>query len=79
LKAFELKDKGIARHGYDIVNAQGEKIGVVTSGTNSPLTKKSIGMGYINADYAELGTEIFIQIRNKNISAQIVKTPFFQL
>lgn len=77
LKGFELKGRGIARHGYDIVDAEGNKIGVVTSGTMSPLTKKSIGMGYINVPHTKFGTKIFIQIRNKQIPAEVVKAPFF--
>ena len=76
LCAFELIDKGIPRHGYDIVDAAGETIGHVTSGTMSPVLKKGIGMGYVKTAYAKVGSEIYIQIRNRNLKAQVVKAPF---
>ncbi len=76
LVGFKLKDKGIARHGYDIVNEKGDKIGVVTSGTMSPTLKEAIGMGYVPKEYSKPGNEIFIQIRKKQIPAEIVKLPF---
>lgn len=78
LKAFKIDGKGIPRHGYDIVNENGEKIGVVTSGTMSPSLKEGIGMGYVNKPYHKLGTQIFIQIRKKAIPATIVKLPFYK-
>jgi len=77
LKGFVLKERGIARHGYEIVDADGKVIGEVTSGTMSPLTNKSIGMGYVASEHAKLGSEIFIKIRKKQIPAEIVKMPFF--
>lgn len=73
---FEMVGKGIARHGYEIVNASGEIIGNVTSGSISPATKKAIGMGYVKPEYAALSTNIFIRIRNKDIEAVVVKPPF---
>jgi aminomethyltransferase len=73
---FEMVEKGIARHGYEIVNAAGEIIGNVTSGSISPATKKAIGMGYVKPEYAALSTNIFIRIRNKDIKAVVVKPPF---
>jgi len=76
LVAFKLKDKGIARHGYDIVDASGNKIGQVTSGTMSPTLKEAIGMGYVPVAYAKPGSEIFIQVRKKQIPAEVVKLPF---
>ncbi len=76
LCAFEMIDKGIPRHGYEIVNADDEVIGVVTSGTMSPVLKKGIGMGYIKPEYAKIGSEIFIKVRNRNLKAQLVKAPF---
>ena len=78
LIAFELTEKGIPRHDYEIVNEAGENIGVVTSGTMSPTLKKGIGMGYVKTAYAKLGTKIFIQIRNKAIPAVLVKLPFYK-
>ncbi|MDH6533652.1 glycine cleavage system aminomethyltransferase GcvT [Parabacteroides sp. 52] len=76
LCAFELIDKGIPRHGYDIVDAEGNKIGVVTSGTMSPFLKKGIGMGYVNPELTKIGTEFFIQVRNRNLKAAVIKAPF---
>jgi len=76
LCAFEMIDKGIPRHGYDIVDAEGNKIGVVTSGTMSPFLKKGVGMGYVKPELTKVGTEFFIQIRNRNLKAQVIKAPF---
>ena len=76
LCAFELVDKGIPRHGYAIVDAEGKEIGHVTSGTMSPVLKKGIGMGYVQTAYAKPGTEIYVQVRNRNLKAQVVKAPF---
>ena len=76
LIGFELVEKGIARHGYEIVNKTGEIIGVVTSGSMAPTSKKAIGMGYIKPEYSALESQIFIRIRNKDIEAVVVKPPF---
>ncbi|MDR0348211.1 MAG: glycine cleavage system aminomethyltransferase GcvT [Tannerella sp.] len=76
LCGFELNEKGIPRQGYDILDMKGSRIGVVTSGTMSPVLGKGIGLGYIKPAYATAGTDIQIQIRNKNISAVVVKPPF---
>lgn len=76
LCCFELIDKGIPRHGYEIVNADGEMIGNVTSGTISPVLKIGVGMGYVKPAYINLGAEIYIKVRNKNLKAKIVKAPF---
>ena len=73
LVRFELKDRGIPRHGYEIVNEAGEKIGEVTSGTMLPDTKKGIGMGYVQTDYSKPDSIIYIQIRAKNMDAVVVK------
>jgi len=66
----------IPRHGYDIVNAGGEVIGNVTSGTISPVLKTGIGMGYVKPEFAKAGTEIYVRIRNKDLKAWVVKPPF---
>ncbi|PKP14437.1 MAG: glycine cleavage system protein T [Bacteroidetes bacterium HGW-Bacteroidetes-3] len=78
LVAFEVIEKAVPRHDYEIVNEAGENIGVVTSGTMSPSLKKGIGMGYVKTAYAKLGSLIFIQIRNKAIPAIVVKLPFYK-
>ncbi len=70
---FELTERGIPRHGYEIVNANDEVIGHVTSGTMLPESKIGIGMGYVNAPYFKGDEPIFIKIRNKNLEAKIVK------
>ncbi len=76
LVAFKLVDRGIPRQGYPIVTENGEELGVVTSGTNSPVLKVGIGMGYVQKDQAVIGNEIFIQVRKKALKAEIVKPPF---
>jgi len=76
LIGFEMIDKGIARHGYPITNAEGKEIGRVTSGTQSPSLGKAIGMGYVETIYAPIDSEIFIHIRNAQLKAKVVKIPF---
>jgi len=71
-------DKGIPRQHYKVVDAQGSEIGEVTSGTMSPLTNLGIGMAYLNKGWWKEGTEIYIQIRNKNLKAVVTKPPFFE-
>lgn len=77
LIGFEMLEKAIPRHGYTIVDDKGSEIGVVTSGTMSPSLKIGIGMGYVATSFAEPGKEVFINIRNKNVKAKIVKFPFY--
>ena len=76
LKGFEMIDRGIPRHGYEITDADGVVIGVVTSGTHSPVLATGIGMGYVRPEYSTIGTEIFISVRNKRLKAKVVNTPF---
>lgn len=76
LVGFEMIDKGIPRHDYEITNAAGEVIGRVTSGTQSPSLQKAIGLGYVKTPYAALGNEIFISVRDKQLKAKVVKVPF---
>ncbi len=76
LVGFEMIDRGIPRHDYPIINSVGNVVGRVTSGTQSPTLKKSIGLGYVDAPFAKEGTEIFISIRDKAIKAQVKKPPF---
>ena len=78
LVGFEMIDRGIPRHGYEIMNAAGVKIGHVTSGTQSPSLQKAIGMGYVATDNSKEGTEIFIPIRDKQLKAKVVKVPFLK-
>jgi aminomethyltransferase len=76
LVGFEMIDRGIPRHDYPIVDAEGNTIGRVTSGTQSPSLQKAIGMGYVDVAFAKEGTEIFISIRDNKIKARVVKPPF---
>ncbi|MDR2121210.1 MAG: glycine cleavage system aminomethyltransferase GcvT [Tannerella sp.] len=76
LCAFEMTEKGIPRHGYEIAGKDDRIIGSVTSGTISPTLRKGIGLGYVETGYAAAGTEIHIMIRNKPVAAKIVKLPF---
>ncbi len=76
LVGFEMVDRGIPRHGYDVVDAAGNKIGIVTSGTQSPTLQKPIGIAYVTPNLATENSEIFISIRDKNLKAKVVKMPF---
>lgn len=78
LIGFEMIDRGIPRHDYEIVDEQGHVIGKVTSGTQSPSLQKAIGMGYVTKAHANEGDEIYILIRNQRIKAKVVKFPFYK-
>lgn len=76
LIGFRMIEKGIPRQGYKIVDEYENTLGEVTSGTQSPMLKQGIGLGYVALDFAKPGTHIRIQIRDKNILAEVVKLPF---
>ncbi|AFR36494.1 glycine cleavage system aminomethyltransferase GcvT [Riemerella anatipestifer] len=76
LVGFEMQEKAIPRHDYPVVDSEGNVIGKVTSGTMSPMKKIGLGLAYVDQPHFKLGSEIFIQIRNKNVPAKVVKTPF---
>ena len=78
LIAFELDERGIPRHGYDIVDGSGKTIGIVTSGTMSPSLGKGIGLGYVPTVFADVNSKINIQIRKKSIPATVIKLPFYK-
>ena len=78
LVGFEMIDRGIPRHDYQIADASGTIIGKVTSGTQSPSLNKAIGMGYVPTTFSKADSEIFIMIRDKAIKAKIVKIPFYK-
>lgn len=78
LVGFEMIDRGIPRHDYPIVDADGNEIGVVTSGTMSPSLKKAVGLGYVKTGFHKKETEIYILIRNKKIKAQVTRPPFYK-
>ena len=75
---IEVTGRGIPRHGYKVFLKVGEEIGIVTSGTQSPSLKKSLGLALVSADQAEVGTPIKVEIRNKLIEAVIVNAPFYK-
>jgi aminomethyltransferase len=77
LVGFEMVERGIARHGYPIVDGK-EEIGVVTSGTHSPTLKKAIGLAYLPLDKSAPGTEFTVLIRGKEARARVVPTPFYK-
>lgn len=76
LVGFEMIEKGIPRHDYDIKDFSGRVIGKVTSGTQSPSLKKAIGMGYVDINHSNLDASIYIKIRDKLLQAKVVKFPF---
>ncbi len=78
LRGFELIDRGIPRHDYEICDAEGNVIGKVTSGTMSPMLGKGIGMGYVKKGFTKFDTEIYIKVRNKLLKAKVVRIPFYK-
>ena len=78
LVGFEMIDRGIPRHDYQIADASGSIIGKVTSGTQSPSLNKAIGMGYVSTAFASADTEIYVLIRDKAVKAKVVKLPFLK-
>jgi aminomethyltransferase len=78
LVAFEMIDRGIPRHDYPILDANGATIGKVTSGTMSPSMKIGIGLGYVDIAHTAMDSEIYIEIREKGVKAKVVKLPFYK-
>ena len=77
LVGFEMIDRGIARHGYDIA-VNGAVVGHVSTGMYSPTLAKNIGLGYVPAEYSKKGTELDVIVRGKNLKAVVVATPFYK-
>ena len=77
LVGFEMLERAIGRHGYDVY-VDGEKAGVVTSGTQTPFLKKAIGMAYLPSDRTAPGTEFEIDIRGRRVKAAVVPMPFYK-
>ena len=75
---FEMTGRGIARHGYPIVDASGQPVGICTSGSPSPSTGKNIGLGYVPVGMSDVGTQIQVDCRGRVVPAVIVKTPFYK-
>lgn len=76
LVGFEMVDKGIPRHGYIIKDADGNDIGVVTSGTQAPSLNKAVGLGYVAIDRSAIDSEIFVDVRGRLLKAKVAKAPF---
>lgn len=76
LVAFKLVEKGVPRHDYELKNASGEKIGIVTSGTSSPMLNVGIGLGYVTTENSKVGSTIYVDVRGKLLQAEVVKLPF---
>ncbi len=71
-----MVDKGIPRHGYEVMDEEGNKVGEVTSGTQGPSLAKAIGMAYVTKEYASIDSTIFVKVREKQLKAKVVKMPF---
>ena len=78
LIGFELTERGVPRHDYEIVDKDGNVIGIVTSGTMAPSLNKGIGLGYVKTEFTAPDTEIFIRIRKNDVAAKVVKPPFYK-
>jgi aminomethyltransferase len=78
LVAFEMQERSVPRHDYEIVDSTGNIIGIVTSGTMSPSMNVGIGMGYVTTENSKIDSEIFIRIRKNDVPAKIVKLPFYK-
>ena len=75
---LEITGRGIARHDYKVFSTSGEEIGTVTTGTHSPTLKKSLALALLPIEYTQVGTEVKIEIRNKQVDAVVVKSPFYK-
>ena len=78
LVAFEMQERAVPRHDYEIVDASGNVVGIVTSGTMSPSMNKGIGLGYVPVSMSTVDSEIFIRIRKNDVPAKVVKLPFYK-
>jgi aminomethyltransferase len=78
LVGFEVTGRGVARHGYALMDAEGKKIGVCTSGSPGPTVGKNIGLGYLPTSMSKVGSGFYVDCRGKNIDAVVVSTPFYK-
>jgi aminomethyltransferase len=78
LVGFEMQERAVPRHDYEIVDAAGNAIGIVTSGTMSPSMNKGIGLGYVSAAFSGVDSDIYIRIRKNDVPAKVVKLPFYK-
>jgi aminomethyltransferase len=78
LVGFEMQERSVPRHDYEIVDAAGTVIGVVTSGTMSPTLGIGIGLGYVTVAHSTIDSDIYIRIRKNDVAAKVVKLPFYK-
>ncbi|MGA9519980.1 MAG: glycine cleavage system aminomethyltransferase GcvT [Myxococcaceae bacterium] len=78
LVGFELTEPGVPRHGYAILNDEGQRVGEVTSGTMGPSVKKAVGIAYVPLELSAEGSEFKVEIRGRPVAARVVKTPFWK-
>ena len=78
LRGLVMVERGIARHGYDVVDAAGQKVGTVTSGTQAPFVNKAIAFAYLDRAHADVGNTVFVSIRDKPVKAAVQKLPFYK-
>ena len=78
LVGFEMQERAVPRHDYEIVDAAGNAIGIVTSGTMSPSMNKGIGLGYVSSEFSGVDSDIYIRIRKNDVPAKVVKLPFYK-
>ena len=78
LVGFEMRGRGIARHGYPLFDGDGKKVGICTSGSPSPTLGTSIGLGYLPVPMTKVGTRFFVDCRGRQVEAEVVKTPFYK-
>ena len=78
LVGFEMQERAVPRHDYEIVDASGNIIGIVTSGTMSPTMNVGIGMGYVTTENSAIDSTIYIRIRKNDVPAKVIKLPFYK-
>ena len=78
LVGFEMTGRGIARHGYPLLDASSARVGVCTSGSPGPTVSKNIGLGYLPTVLSAIGTDFLVDCRGRLVEAKVVKTPFYK-
>ena len=78
LVGLEMTERGIARDGYKVQDAEGSEVGYVTSGSPAPFLKKNIALAYVPPEFAAVGTALKVEIRGQSVGAQVVPTPFYK-
>ncbi|PSL42352.1 aminomethyltransferase [Salsuginibacillus halophilus] len=78
LVGIEMLDRGIPRYGYDVYDSEGNHVGTVTSGTQSPTLEKNLGLALVDTSVAEKGTSLYVQVRKRRLEAVVTETPFYK-